>query len=405
MSSFLRSALVLCLLGSLSPGFLAPMYSQQVLSPAARASLLTSAPGGELYATFGHTSFRISDPVNGVDETYNYGTFNFRTPNFYLKFIQGKLLYRLSTEPYYEFEYYYTYKKRGVVEQVLDLSPKQVQKLSDFLQQNARPENREYLYDYFFNNCATKPRDVIIEVLGDSLKWENLYESTGKSFRDIIGPYLEDKAWAAFGISLLLGLDTDRKASYYEQMFIPDFLQQSLERARVVTPSGFRPVVKETHVIVPRSDFSIHRMDFTSPFIIFAVLLAIVCWVSFKDLQNRRLSKWLDIVLFGLSGIAGIVMIFMWLGTDHSTTDNNLNLIWALPTNLIFLFAYARKRVAGWCLPYIVGIGGILTIAILTFSIFPQQFHLATLLFMLSLLVRSVCIFLAIRRDKKTILS
>src|SRR5690606_22569898 len=138
------------------------------LSPRAEISIITCGPGEELYSSFGHSAFRVKDPALKLDFAYNYGTFDFNKPNFYIKFAQGKLLYELSVSYFEDFVYNYKIEGRWVKEQVLNLSQDEKNQLFNFLNINAQPENKEYLYDFFFDNCSTKIRDVLEEVLNNN---------------------------------------------------------------------------------------------------------------------------------------------------------------------------------------------------------------------------------------------
>lgn len=167
-----------------------------------RISLLTCDPGDELYSAFGHNAVRVLDNDTGRDIVFNYGTFDFDTPNFYLKFARGKLDYMLSVSTYEQFILHYQYLQRSVREQVLDLSPEQTLRTVQFLQENYEPQNRFYRYDFFFDNCATRIRDMVEMVLGDQLKWGETEASSGKTFRNLIDEYVYPMPWADFGIDL-----------------------------------------------------------------------------------------------------------------------------------------------------------------------------------------------------------
>lgn len=152
----------------LIPGILP---AQQRLSDQAEISVMTFGPSQQvLYTAFGHSAFRVYDPVLGIDEAYNYGVFDFDQPNFYLNFARGNLMYRLDVSDYKEFEYVYVYFNRSVRQQTLNLTQGQKQRLYAFLQWNALPENQFYRYDYFYDNCATKMPNILVHVFGDTVQ-------------------------------------------------------------------------------------------------------------------------------------------------------------------------------------------------------------------------------------------
>ena len=172
------------------------------LSEQAEVSLITCGPGTELYAAFGHTAFRVRDPKVGFDRVYNYGTFDFNDPNFYTNFTKGDLRYFLSAYDFGRFLRTYHKEKRWVTGQVLNLQQTDVQKIFDYLENNAKRENREYFYDYFFNNCSTKPYDVIVETIGDKLVEPEIFNVETTSHRQLTQPYLKNLSWEILVLTL-----------------------------------------------------------------------------------------------------------------------------------------------------------------------------------------------------------
>ena len=255
------------------------LSAQQIqLSENTHISVITCAPfQGELYSAFGHSAIRVYDPVQRIDYAYNYGTFDFNQPNFYLNFTKGRLLYRLAVQPYPQFRYTYLYYNRWVHEQVIDLTQEQKQKLFDYLQWNAQPENQEYFYDYFYNNCATKIRDVFIEVLGEKIKFDESFITTDYTIRDLTDLYLKKQPWGDLGIDICLGLPMDKKATPYDYMFLPDYIESSFNHATIITENGSMPLVKETVVSDPPGKPMI--FDSTPhPWTVFGVfLLLVIC--------------------------------------------------------------------------------------------------------------------------------
>ncbi len=211
---------VLFLLASL------PGYSQgPVLSPSAEISIITCGPWqGEVYAAFGHSAIRVHDPSLGLDDAYNYGVFDFNQPNFYLNFTRGFLYYKLGVYSYPDFRDYYKYYNRYINEQVLDLSQDQKQAIYNYLEWNAKPENETYRYDYFYNNCATRVRDVFADVLKDSIQFDGSFITTHYTIRELTDLYLKYQPWGDLGIDIGLGLPMDKIAAPYEYMFLPDYI-------------------------------------------------------------------------------------------------------------------------------------------------------------------------------------
>ncbi|MEM9723294.1 MAG: DUF4105 domain-containing protein [Bacteroidota bacterium] len=374
--------------------FLGPFASTKLLgqvqlSPQAQIGVLTCEPGPFIYSTFGHTCFHVFDPTTGLNEVYNYGTFDFETPGFVRKFVQGKLNYILSVEDYQRFRYFYLYNKRSVYEQGLLLSLPERQRFYEYLYTNALPENRMYLYDYFFKNCSSVPRDILFEQLGDSLQVDSsLFQPGNLTFRELIHEKLTRLPWMKFGIDLILGMKIDRKATPYEAMFLPDQLMAHLKKQnRILQQRAIPLVIFEGQPVYgeelpPYSGIRPSHITWT-------VFLLIVLYTAWQFRQNST-RRWLDCILFLIGGLAGIVMIVMWLGTDHSTTSHNLNLLWALPTHLVAAVALMRKHLPSWLGTYFLIAAILHGLFILFHPLLPQVFPFAILPIVGSLFLRSI---------------
>lgn len=323
------------------------------LSDKAEISLLTGGPGDDFYTKFGHSAYRVTDSLNGFDVVFNYGAFDFDAPNFYLNFAKGKLLYRLSNYQYLLLENAYRRDNQSVKEQILDLSPDKKQELFNFLLTNARPENRSYLYDYFYDNCATRPRDVLEEVLGDQLIFDKNYITDLKTIRELFNAELSPNDWGSFGINVALGSNIDKTATSYEHMYIPRYLSKAFDAATIKTDSVSRPLVKESKLVLEstrRPGFTISF--FWSPIFIFSLLALIGVYITYKDSRLQKRSKILDFFIFLITSLAGTVLLFLWFATDHTASINNFNILWAFAPNLLFLI-YLRKNNRKWNKRYI----------------------------------------------------
>ena len=194
------------------------------LSEAAKVSILTMGPGDNLYDKFGHSAFRIEDPTRGFDAVYNYGVYDFDTPNFYTKFAQGKLLYKLEGVNSQPFIDHYIAQNRWIKQQELDLSYSEKQELFTFLNNNLKPENKYYKYDFFYDNCATKIRDVLVNVLGDDIIYTADFTSEDKTFRELIQQNVHWNTWGSVGMDVAIGAVTDKKATTWQYQFLPDYV-------------------------------------------------------------------------------------------------------------------------------------------------------------------------------------
>ena len=208
-------------------------YQFPSLTDAARISLITGQPGKELYASFGHSAIRVYDPSKGLDLVYNYGTFDFDEPGFYTNFLRGKLNYSLSVYDFRNMVLSYKYRNLSLYEQILDLSYEERKSVYAYLNTNYQPENRYYLYDFFFDNCSSRIRDVFEEILGSKLEFRDEHIQKHKTFRQLLDEFLVYSPWADFGIDLILGIPTDAVASSDEYMFLPYKLFDAFEQARI----------------------------------------------------------------------------------------------------------------------------------------------------------------------------
>ncbi|MBT8236633.1 MAG: DUF4105 domain-containing protein [Bacteroidia bacterium] len=316
-------------------------YSRPVqLSAKAEISVLTCGPGEDLYATFGHSAIRVQDHNLGIDIVYNYGTFDFNTPNFYTKFARGQLLYSLSRERFENFLYTYQLENRWVKEQILDLDTREKNTLFQFLENNYKPENRKYKYDFLFNNCSTKIPFVITSVFGNKIGFTEDHLKETSTFRDLIQENLHRNSWSSFGIDLALGADIDRKAAVKEHMFLPIYVLKQFDHTQIDN----KPLVKRERTVLDPSNGDNSTYFTTSPLFWLLILFFFVATITYIDYRNLTRSRWLDVFLFLITGVIGIFIIFLWFFTDHTATANNANLLWAVPSHLGLIHILGSKK-------------------------------------------------------------
>ena len=348
-----------------------------------RISLLTCTPGDELYSIFGHSALRVIDSNSVTDIVYNYGTFNFDDEGFYLKFVRGKLNYYISIENFEDFKYIYQATNRGITEQVLNFSEPEKSNIKHALIENLKEENKYYQYDFFFDNCTTRLRDLIV-----TSKQPNPFlpavKPVNMRFRQGIHEYLDSghQPWSKLGIDILLGAPTDRIMTAAEQQFLPDNLMMALDSAKKST------VVLSSKNLYPLLNTSNDGRWFT-PFVFFSMLLAgfVLLHIAFSKKWPVMLAG-LDGLLFFCTGILGVLLIFMWVGTDHSMTKNNYNLLWALPSHLVISFFISSKKI--WVKKYFgfTYIAGLLTL--ICWFFLPQQMNNALIPFVGLLIFRAM---------------
>lgn len=367
------------------------LVSQAYVSQAQlyRISLLTCDPGDELYMAFGHSAIRVLDNIKGTDYVFNYGTFNFNTPNFYGKFAGGRLDYMLSVSTYADFVATYTREQRSIREQVLDLSLEQEKYMVEFLQVNYLPERRYYRYDFFFDNCATRIRDAMDLVLGDKLVWNDEgADKSEKTFRDLIDEYVLNMPWADLGIDLALGAVIDRDATAQEEQFLPDYMEKAFARASIVGDGPTRPLVKENHVILdfPSQNAAMPSLNPYWLFWLVAVVFTVITYVGFK---RKLLFIGFDIALFSILGILGIVIFLLWFATEHSATQWNWNILWAFPGHVILAFALLRKNLKPWVRHYLLAALILADAAVVLWILGFQSFHPSLIPILLVVILRT----------------
>lgn len=354
-----------------------------------RVSLLTCDPGEELYSAFGHSAIRVIDPINAQDWIFNYGTFNFRTPNFYGKFVAGKLDYMLSVSTYAEFLKEYDAQNRNVREQVLNLNAEQTQFLIDFLQANYSPERRNYRYEFFFNNCATRIRDALELTLGDKLVWnDQLVEKEEKTFRNLIDEYVLRLPWADLGIDLALGAVIDRDATPRQQQFLPDYMEAAFARAEIRGDGPTRPLAEPSTVILEYSNPAF-GMSSINPYWMFWVVAILFTLVTFFGHKKKKLLIGFDIVLFGVLGLIGVLVFYLWFGTEHLATKWNWNLLWAFPGHLILAVALWPKTIQPWVRKYLLFALIMADAAVVFWILGWESFHPSLIPIMLVLILRT----------------
>ena len=349
-----------------------------------RISLLTVEPGEELYSTFGHSALRVIDSNSVTDVIYNYGTFDFDTPDFYLKFIRGKLMYFVSTEYYPEFIAANEAEHRGTTEQVLNLQPLERQALRNALYENLQEKNKFYLYDFFLDNCTTRLRDLIEKYKKPTPLLPAVMPVT-TTFRQAIHLYLNKnkKYWSKLGIDLLLGTPTDAVMTTRQQEFLPDNLMFALDSSKNVQ-------VVESKIPGNTYDKKNTQLQLLTPLVCSILILLYYLLLSYYSTKRKIIKNILfvsDGLLFFITGAIGCLLLFMMFATDHSMTKQNYNIIWAFPVNIIFCFLITLRK--KWVEYYFLGIAFLMTALLLTWFFLPQQLNMAFIPLVLLLLLRS----------------
>lgn len=362
--------------------------AQHILSPKAEISVLTIGQGASLNDAFGHNAFRINDPSHNFDITFDYGRFDFDAPNFYLNFARGKLDYSIGASNYYEFLTVYTRQNRSVKEQVLNLSQDEKQKLYDFLINNYKPENRNYLYEFFFDNCATKIRDVSQITLNNNIKFNTLDNFENEKFRQLIHGNVIRNSWGCFGIDIALGSVIDREATASEHMFLPKHIFTFFENATLSNTD--KKLVKQTHILNEQNGEIISSNFLTSPLMIIGLISFLILYITYSDFKKHKQSVWLDVTLFIITGLVGILILLLWFATDHSGTHNNYNLLWAFATNIFVIGQLLKKKPKLWFIKYLKFLVILLCLLTLHWIIGVQVYAIGLIPLLIALFIRYI---------------
>ncbi len=359
------------------------------LSNLAEISIITCSPGNETYSVYGHTAIRVKDEMYRYDVVFNYGLFDFNTPNFLYRFARGETDYLLGAYEFQSFYEEYVIEKRSIYEQVLNLNQAEKQKIFDFLLWNAQPENRVYRYNFFFDNCATRVRDVIEQKTEGEVIFPDKPE-TPKTFRQLIKEYHAKLRWLNFGVDLLISAPADRIATVSEEMFLPDYLMKYFAVASIKTNNEIKPLVKQSNVIYQAPEAKVISMKITHPFVVFGLLFLLVLFLSIHQYRTNKITARPDYFIYGLTGFTGMVMLWFIIFSAHPAIRPNYNLLWAVPLNLVFAVAWKVKKWRSKIKYYHVIISCWLVLVVFAEAFLPQKFNPVHYFFILMLLCRSI---------------
>ena len=310
----------------------------------ARISVLTCSPGDEAYSLYGHTALRYVDTERNIDVVFNYGCFDFSTPNFGWRFVLGETDYMVACQDFGKFLPEYALRGSAVVEQVIDLTDEEARSLFHALILNIRPENRVYRYRFLDNNCTTKVRDRLLETLapaGDVVY--RGWEPAAATYRNALALPSMEHPWYMFGIDLLLGAGVDGPLDALASQFLPLDYMNALDRAYVVGADGVeRKVVRETNNLLAENRIAGVRSNFTpfnaSLLLLLATLVAMLC-----ELRRRRTWWGVDVLLMSLQGLAGALLLFMALFSEHPAVDVNWLIVLLNPLALVLMPVYVNR--------------------------------------------------------------
>lgn len=359
-------------------------YTQ--LSERSQVSLLTISPAEELYSTFGHSAIRITDPENGIDQNYNYGSFDFEADWFYLKFLRGTLPYQISSYDFSREFYYWTspdYQGRGVIQQILNLNLAQKQKVYELLEENLKPANRNYAYRFFFDNCSTRLQDILDAATDNRISYNKTLHADS-TYRQWIDVYAKEnnKLWSDFAMDIAIGVPSDAVTDWDGALFLPYNLKDALETASIQTDSTIQPLVLRESILAERSIYN--PVETITPIIFFSLIFLLVLYLTRREIKIGRYNKWLDKTLFTITGFCGLVFCLLWFATDHGVTNQNFNILWGLPLVLVAVWKTGNFTKKVFLLQLIAGL-----LLIVGWPFIPQGLNPAIVPIIGSVIIRS----------------
>lgn len=384
----LKSAIrTLCLIAATltAPYALQASETQSLLSDSAKVSIITCSPGTEIYELFGHSAIRVYDKNNGIDEVFNYGLFDFNQESFIYRFVRGKTDYMVGSCSTSYFLWEYLDRGSAVTEYVLDLSRTDKVKIFTYLIENTLPENRTYRYNFIFNNCATKLRDIMVQNIEGKINF--IYDSESLSFRDAIKLYTETSPWSQFGFDLCLGKGLDREATTYEKMFLPEILGKAVYNATITRGGELQQLTLEKNQIAENT--LVNPAPFMSPLVTFIILCLAVAALSIWSVMNKRFIRWFDALFFGLNALFGCVILFLILFSKHPFTDDNYNIVWLNPLMGMPVLFLCFSRLRFYEPFYYMIVSIVLTIFLVISPAIEQGFNLAIYPLVIAYLIRA----------------
>lgn len=353
-------------------------------------SILTCTPGKDMYAKFGHTALRVRDYTIHRDVVFNYGCFDYNANNFVLKFLLGQTDYLLDAEEFEYLKYRYGMLGNGVSEQVLNLSQEEGNRLLALLLENLRPENQEYRYNWLYDNCTERARDVIEKAVDGRIEYAGMVDEE-MTVRDMLHECLEKSPWVSFGIDMILGDEIDRKADKRIMMFLPNVFKTELDGAYIVKSNGEKlEYVAGRSKVLEDTNGPDEAYLLGSPLFVFSLLLLCTIGLTLKEFKRKRITVWLDVTLHTCQGLAGLLVAFLFFLSEHPAVDSNWLVILFNPIPLFYAgwLLYCYKKRKRNLLSYVNL--AVTTVFLVTMAVCPQSFNIAMWLVALSLLVRAL---------------
>ena len=343
-----------------------------------KMSILSIGEGPSLVDAFGHTAIRVKDEELKNDVVFNFGVYDFNSPNFYSNFVKGRPEYKLGVQNYYNLTQNYVRQKRYIVEHQLNLDQNSIKIIIDLLVEKLN--DPYYIYDYFRDNCTTRAADIVIDKTNNKFKDEKLESEDIVSYRELIHGKINENSWAALGIDLCLGAIIDKKIKTRETFFLPENLMNYLDLYE-------GDIIKKNIIYRPESAIS-YRENIPSPLIINLILSLIIVAVTIFNFKRNKWNKSLDTLIFLISGSIGVLIIYLWFFSNHFAGAQNFNFLWAFPFNFALIFAIYKNKIPNWSIGFIKLLIIMIILLFLHWSTGVQKYNLTLLPLFVALLIR-----------------
>ena len=343
-----------------------------------KISILSIGEGPSLVDAFGHTAIRVKDAQLKNDIVFNFGVYDFNSPNFYSNFVKGRPEYKLAIQNYSNLIQNYIRQKRYIVEHQLNLDQNSTKIIIDLLVEKLN--DPYYIYDYFRDNCTTRAADIVIDKTNNKFKDDKLESEAILTYRDLIHRKINENSWAALGIDLCLGAIIDKKINTRETFFLPENLMNYLDLYE-------GHIIKRNIIYSPESEIS-YRENLPSPLLINLILSLIIVAITIFNFKSNKWNKSLDSLIFLISGSIGILIIYLWFFSNHFAGAQNFNFLWAFPLNFALIFAIYKNKIPNWSIGYIKLLIILIILLFLHWTTGVQKYNLTLLPIFVALLIR-----------------
>lgn len=380
------------------------------LTESSKVSLLTCSPSDDaIYALFGHSGLRVVDDSLGIDYVFDYGIFDFDSSNFIYRFVKGETDYMVAARTFENFVFTHSDRSIGVIEQVLNLSLIERQRILDALVINTLPENRIYRYNFFYDNCATRPRDILVANVDSQIEFIPFTQD--QTYRDLLAECLTMTPWSRFGINLVIGSGADKVITERQKDFLPEYLSQALSKAQLKDVNGnIQAVVKQEREIIPAENGPLRLIEARQdgivatdyPLIVGCLLLLVSILVSYYSyVKKKKIALLFDSLLFLVAGLAGCIIFFLMFFSEHPCVDKNWNLVWLNPLALLIVPFFCVKSLTKCVISYHFVNFAALSIFLIAFAFIPQKLEIAFIPYILAIWLRSGMNLLSYRKEER----